>query len=220
MTIARSDPRLHARPGRPWFRRLWTAALIALAVALPIGAVGYMLYSGLLAHETHRFEVPYDGLYWNAVQFQIAWERFEAQVLMYRANIDEDAQSVRACYDLLRARLEAVSENTVTPDGHEGLRNRQQEILRQLHTALDSIQPDIDGLGAERQRTMHVIGVLRQNDAVVAELASGRRLMDVGEREAIVHDFEATRRYLMYSGIVLGLMSAVATVLLLLNGYR
>ncbi|KND62253.1 sensor histidine kinase/response regulator [Candidatus Burkholderia verschuerenii] len=220
MVIARSDTIVRARSGRPWFRRLWTAALIALAVAPPIGAVAYMLYSGLLAHETHRFEVPYDGLYWDAAQFQIAYERFEAQVLLYRGNVDEDAQSVRACYDLLRARLDAVSETTVTLEGREALNNRQQEILRQLHTSLDSIQTDVDNLDAERQRTLHIIGVLRQNETVVAELTSGRRLMDVGEREEIVRDFGAKRRFLMIGGVVLGLMSAAATLLLLLNGYR
>ncbi len=67
---------------------------------------------------------------------------------------------------------------------------------------------------------MRVIGVMRQNGAVVAELASSRRLMDVAEREAIVRDFEAKRSYLIYGGIMLGLLSAATTLLLLLNGYR
>jgi signal transduction histidine kinase/ActR/RegA family two-component response regulator len=44
--------------------------------------------------------------------------------------------------------------------------------------------------------------------------------MDVAEREAIVRDFEAKRRYLIYGGVLLGLLSAAATILLLLNGYR
>ena len=102
---------MRAPAARPWFRRLWYAALIALAVAPPIGAVGYMLYSGLIARETHRLVVPYD-VYWDAAQFQLAYERFENQVLLYRNGIDEDADGVRASYRLLRARLKQVSEST------------------------------------------------------------------------------------------------------------
>ncbi len=219
MAVARTEPSMRAPAARPWFRRLWYAALIALAVAPPIGAVGYMLYSGLLARETHRLVVPYD-VYWDAAQFQIAYERFENHVLLYRNGIDEDADEVRASYRLLRARLKQVSESTGLSDGHEALLNRQREILRQLQTALDSVQLDVEGLQAEHQHTLRVIGVLRQNAPAVAELASGRRLMDVAEREAIVRDFEAKRRYLIYGGILLGLLSAAATVLLLLNGYR
>jgi len=219
MAVISTEPSLRAHAARPWFRRLWYAALIALAVAPPIGAVGYMLYSGLLARETHRLVVPYD-VYWDAAQLQIAYERFENHVLLYRNGIDEDAEAVRASYRLLRARLTQVSESTGQADGHEALLNRQREILRQLQTALDSIEANVEGLETERQHTLRVIGVLRQNAPVVAELASGRRLMDVAEREAIVRDFEAKRRYLIYGGILLGVLSAAATALLLLNGYR
>ncbi|SAK53324.1 two-component regulator histidine sensor kinase [Caballeronia pedi] len=219
MAVISTEPSLRAHVARPWFRRLWYAALIALAVAPPIGAVGYMLYSGLLARETHRLVVPYD-VYWDAAQLQIAYERFENHVLLYRNGIDEDADAVRASYRLLRARLTQVSESTGLADGHEALLNRQREILRQLQTALDSIESNVEGIETERQHTLRVIGVLRQNAPVVAELASGRRLMDVAEREAIVRDFEAKRRYLIYGGILLGLLSAAATALLLLNGYR
>ncbi|MDR5747193.1 ATP-binding protein [Caballeronia sp. LZ029] len=219
MAVIGTETSVRAPAARPWFRRLWYAALIALAVAPPIGAVGYMLYSGLIARETHRLVVPYD-VYWDAAQFQIAYERFENHVLLYRNGIDEDADGVRASYRLLRARLKQVSESTGLSDGHEALLNRQREIQRQLQTALDSIQSDVEGLQAEHQHTLRVIGVLRQNAPAVAELASGRRLMDVAEREAIVRDFDAKRRYLIYGGILLGLLSAAATVLLLLNGYR
>jgi signal transduction histidine kinase/ActR/RegA family two-component response regulator len=45
-------------------------------------------------------------------------------------------------------------------------------------------------------------------------------MVDVAERESIVRDFEAKRRYLIYGGILLALLSAAATTLLLLNGYR
>ncbi|WP_321793347.1 hybrid sensor histidine kinase/response regulator [Caballeronia sp. J97] len=219
MAVISTEPSLRAYAARPWLRRLWYAALIALAVAPPIGAVGYMLYSGLLARETHRLVVPYD-VYWDAAQLQVAYERFENQVLLYRNGIDEDADAVRTSYRLLRARLAQVSESAAVSEGREALLNRQREILRQLQTALDSIQGNVEGLEVEHQHTLRVIGVLRQNAAVVAELAGGRRLMDVAEREAIVRDVEAKRRYLIYGGILLGLLSAAATILLLLNGYR
>lgn len=220
MAVASTEPSLRAHEARPWFRRLWYATLIALAVAPPIGAVGYMLYSGLVARETHRLVVPYD-VYWDAAQLQVAFERFENHVLLYRNGIDEDANAVRVSYRLLRARLSQVAASAVSSDGQEALLNRQREILRQLQTALDSIETDVAGLhNDERQHTLRVIGVLRQNAPVVAELAGGRRLIDIAEREAIVRDFEAKRRYLIYGGIVLGLLSAAATVLLLLNGYR
>ncbi|MDR5824743.1 MULTISPECIES: ATP-binding protein [unclassified Caballeronia] len=204
---------------RPWFRRLWYAALVALAIAPPIGAVGYMLYSGLLARETHTLVAPYD-VYWDAAQFQIAYERFENHVLLYRNGIDEDADAVRTSYRLLRARLLQVSSSPGLAAGHEALFNRQREILRQLQTAFDSIQADVDAIDAERRHSLRIVGVLRQNAPVVAELASGRRLMDVAERENIVRDFDAKRRYLILGGILLGILSAAATMLLLFNGYR
>lgn len=153
-----------------------------------------MLYSGLLARETHQHVVPYDRLYWDAAQFQIAYERFESQVLLYRGSIDEDAEWVRESYRLLRARLTQVADSAGVVAGQEALRNRQQEILRQLQTALDSIQTDVEGLKAEHQRTLRIIGVMRQNVPAVAELSSGRRLMDVAAREDIARDFEAKRR--------------------------
>ncbi len=55
MATATTESSVQTRAARPWFRRLWYAAVIGVAVAPPIGAVGYMLYSGLLAHETYRF---------------------------------------------------------------------------------------------------------------------------------------------------------------------
>jgi two-component system, sensor histidine kinase len=140
--------------------------------------------------------------------------------LLYRGSIDEDAQSVRDSYRLLRARLTQVADSTDEFAGQEALLNRQQEIFRQLQTALDSIQADVEGLKTERQRTLRIIGVMRQNAPAVAELSSGRRLMDVAAREDIARDFEAKRRYMIYSGILLALLSVAATLLLLLNGYR
>jgi signal transduction histidine kinase/CheY-like chemotaxis protein len=219
MAVTSSESVLRAPAPRPWLRRVWYAALVAFAIAPPIGAVGYLLYSGLLARETYTLVAPYD-VYWDAAQLQLAYERFENHVLLYRSGIDEDGDAVRASYRLLRERLLQVSKAPGLSVGREALINRQREILRQLQTALDSIQPDVEALQGERRHTLRVIGVLRQNAAVVAELASGRRLMDVAEREGIVRDFDAKRRYLILGGILLGILSAAATALLLFNGYR
>ncbi|KIG03632.1 ATP-binding response regulator [Caballeronia concitans] len=220
MAITRNDSLFRAPSARPLLRRLWYAVMFVLAVAPPFGVVGYMLYSGLVARETHRAVAPYQGQYWNAAQFQIAYERFETQVLLLRNGIDEDAEAVRSSYARLRARLDDASNSARMPEEHEALSNRQAEIVRQLRTALGSIQLDVERLRGDRQRTLRIIGVLRQNAPAVAELASGRRLMDAAEHEAIVGDFEAKRRYLIYSGVLLGMLSAAATSLLLLNGYR
>ena len=220
MAITRTDAPLRTPAARPWLRRVWYAVMLALAVAPPFGIVGYMVYSGLVSRESHHIVMPYEGVYWNAAQLQIAYERFETQVLLYRNGIDEDGDAVRASYARLLARLDDASNTTRTPEGHEALLARQREILRQLRTALASIELDVQNLQGERQRTLRIIGVLRQNAPAVSELASGRRLMDAAEHEAIYYDFQAKRRYLIYSGILLGLLSAGATSLLLLNGYR
>jgi len=111
MAVPGTESSLGAPAARPWFRRLWYAALIALAVAPPIGAVGYMLYSGLLARETHRLVVPYD-VYWDAAQFQLAYERFENHVLLYRNGIDEDANAVRASSEKPRSTRRSFTKRT------------------------------------------------------------------------------------------------------------
>ncbi|CDY76077.1 sensor histidine kinase/response regulator [Caballeronia glathei] len=211
----------HSQVARPWLRRLWYAALIALAIAPPIGAVAYMLYSGLLAKQTpHQVVVPYDGFYWDAAQLEIAYERFANQVLLYRSGIDEAADQVRLRFEILESKLSVVSASTDMLSGHDALRARQREIVRQLGSALASIAPELDLLEEDRQRTLRITGVLRQNLAVVTELSNGRRLVDVADRESIVRDFDVKRRYLIYGGILLALLSAAATALLLLNGYR
>ncbi len=69
-------------------------------------------------------------------------------------------------------------------------------------------------------RTLKIIGVLRQNQDAVNELANGRRVVDVAERDYIARDFVSKRRYLFAAGMLLALLSMVATAMLLLNGYR
>ena len=206
---------------RPWWRRIWYAALIAIAIAPPIGAVAYMLYTGLLVKQTPlQGVVSYDSFYWDAAQMEIAYGRLANQVLLYRGGIDSEADEVRLRYEILESKLNIVSVSTQMLVGHEALRNRQEEILRQLSNALSSISSDVDTIDQDPQRTLRITGVLRQNLAAVTELSNGRRMVDVAERESIVRDFEAKRRYLIYGGILLALLSAAATTLLLLNGYR
>ncbi|MDR5753934.1 MULTISPECIES: ATP-binding protein [unclassified Caballeronia] len=206
---------------RPWYRRVWYAALIAIAIAPPIGAVAYMLYTGLLVKQTpHEIVMAYDGFYWDAAQLEIAYERFANQVLLYRGGIDEEADTVRLRYQIVESKLNVVAGSTKMLGNHEALRNRQEEILRQLANAIESISPDVDTIDQDPQHTLRITGVLRQNLAAVTELSNGRRMVDVAEREGIVSDFEAKRRYLIYGGILLALLSAAATTLLLLNGYR
>jgi signal transduction histidine kinase/ActR/RegA family two-component response regulator len=200
---------------------VWYAALIALAIAPPIGAVAYMLYTGLLVKQTpQQIVVAYDGFYWDAAQLEIAYERFANQVLLYRGGIDEDADAVRLRYQLVESKLNVVAGSTQMLGNHEALRNRQEEIWRQLANAIGSISSDVDTIDQDPQRTLRITGVLRQNLAAVSELSNGRRMVDVAEREGIVSDFETKRRYLIYGGILLALLSAAATTLLLLNGYR
>ena len=206
---------------RPWWRRIWYAALIAIAIAPPIGAVAYMLYTGLLVKQTPlQGVVSYDSFYWDAAQMEIAYGRLANQVLLYRGGIDSEADEVRLRYEILESKLNIVAASTQMLVGHEALRNRQEEILRQLSNALSSISSDVDTIDQDPQRTLRITGVLRQNLAAVTELSNGRRMVDVAERESIVRDFEAKRRYLIYGGILLALLSAAATTLLLLNGYR
>jgi two-component system, sensor histidine kinase len=206
---------------RPWWRRIWYAALIAIAIAPPIGAVAYMLYTGLLVKQTPlQGVVSYDSFYWDAAQMEIAYGRLANQVLLYRGGIDSEADEVRLRYEILESKLNIVAASTQMLVGHEALRNRQEEILRQLSNALSSISSDVDTIDQDPQRTLRITGVLRQNLSAVTELSNGRRMVDVAERESIVRDFEAKRRYLIYGGILLALLSAAATTLLLLNGYR
>lgn len=206
---------------RARLRRLKVAMLVAAAIAPPLGGVGYVLYSVLLANQTtQQLTLPYDGFYWDGAQFQIAYGRFANQILLYRSGIDADTDEIQLRFEVLESKLAIVTASTAMLSDSGSLRNRQQEILRQLDAALVSIEPDIDSLGKEPGHTLKIIGVLRQNQDAVNELANGRRVVDVAERDYIAHDFVSKRRYLFAAGMLLALLSMVATAMLLLNGYR
>ncbi len=204
----------------PW-RRLKNVLLLMLAIAPPVAGVGYLLYSGLFAKQSsQQLGMPYDGFYWDGAQLQNAYSRFTDQVLLYRSGIDMDMDSIHFRYDILESKLAVVTASSSLLTGHEALQSRQQEIVRQLHVALDAIAPDLDKFNGDPLRTQKVIGVLRQNEDVVNELANGRRNVDVAEREGIAQDYMAKRRYLVEAGAVLALLSVLATAMLLLNGSR
>jgi two-component system, sensor histidine kinase len=202
-------------------RRLWYAVLLALALAPPVAAVGYVVYSGMLVKQTsQQLSLPYDGFYWEGAQLEIEYGRLINQVLLYRSGIDADFDEVRLRYDVVESKLNIVASSTSMLVNRDALRSRQQEILRQLNAALLSIEPDLDSLRVDPSRALRIVGVLRQNQDAVDELANGRRNVDVAEREDIARDFIAKRRYLFAVGALLALLSVVATVTLLLNGYR
>ena len=202
-------------------RRFKVAMLVAAAIAPPLGGVGYVLYSVLLANQTtQQLTLPYDGFYWDGAQFQIAYGRFANQILLYRSGIDADTDEIQLRFEVLESKLAIVTASTAMLSDGGTLRSRQQEILRQLDAALESIDPDIDLLSRDPGRTLKIIGVLRQNQDAVNELANGRRVVDVAERDYIARDFVSKRRYLFAAGMLLALLSMVATAMLLLNGYR
>jgi signal transduction histidine kinase/ActR/RegA family two-component response regulator len=217
MADQRVDPQLSRSP----LRRLGYAVLFALALAPAIAGVGYVVYSGMLAKESsQQVSLSYDGFYWDGAQLEIAYDRLISQVLLYRSGIDADFDGVRLRYDAVESRLNTVASSTSTLANHDALRSRQQEILRRLNAALLSIEPDLDDLRSDPSRALRIVGVLRQNQDAVNELASGRRGVDVAERENLARDFVAKRRYLFAVGALLALLSVAATVTLLLNGYR
>jgi signal transduction histidine kinase/ActR/RegA family two-component response regulator len=202
-------------------RRFKVAMLVAAAIAPPLGGVGYVLYSVLLANQTtQQLTLPYDGFYWDGAQFQIAYGRFANQILLYRSGIDADTDEIQLRFEVLESKLAIVTASTAMLSDGGTLRSRQQEILRQLDAALESIDPDIDLLSRDPGRTLKIIGVLRQNQDAVNELANGRRVVDVAERDYIARDFVSKRRYLFAAGMLLAMLSMVATAMLLLNGYR
>lgn len=202
-------------------RRFKNIALLLLAIAPPVVGIGYVTVSGFFSRQTTAQPgVPYDGFYWDGAQLQNAYSRFTDQMLLYRSGIDLDTDTIHLRYDVLQSKLAIVTASTSLLAAHEALRSRQEEIVRQLHVAVNAIAPELDQIDVDPLSLQKIIGLLRQNQDVVNELANGRRSVDVAEREAVAEDFILKRRYLVAAGIVLALLSALATVMLLLNGYR
>ncbi|MEM5329724.1 ATP-binding protein [Paraburkholderia sp. JHI2823] len=202
-------------------RRLLQAVIWMAALAPPVVAVGYLLYANLLNPQVvQRITSNYDGLYWDAAQLQIAYARFESQLLMFADGIDRDLDKVRLRYEVLQSKLNVMKGSTQSLDAAHGLRKRQEADLAILDAAISPFEAEIATLADNPERAVPMLMALDLHWTQVTDLALNRRFADVTEREAIRHDFITKRRELFASGLVLLLLAAAAGVLLVMNGYR
>jgi signal transduction histidine kinase/ActR/RegA family two-component response regulator len=193
---------------------IWVAAL-----APPVVAVGYLLYANLLNPQVvQRITGNYDGLYWDAAQFQIAYARFQSQLLIYSDGIDRDLDKVRLRYDLLASKLNVMKGST--RELPPALMRRQEADLAILDAIISPLDDQIEGLTEDPTRAAPMLKALDEHWTQVTDLSLNRRFADVSEREAIRRDFIAKRRELFAAVLVLLVLSAAAAVLLVMNGYR
>ena len=191
------------------------------ALAAPAGAIGYLLYASLLnPRATEQLTGSYDGFYWDAAQLQIAYARFENQLLLYQSGSDDDYQRLLLRFQLLQSKLRVMAGSTQRLSAQLALLQRQLDEIKALEQVLDEIQPEIDVLPRDRARAARIDTQLRQHWSEVNDLALSRRFADVADREAMNRDFIDKRRLLFAGGLVLLLLSAAATLLLVLNGRR
>ncbi|WP_233868137.1 ATP-binding response regulator [Paraburkholderia adhaesiva] len=202
-------------------RRFVLVLVWFIALLPPVAGVGYLLYANLLdPRVVQRLGGSYDGLYWDAAQLQIAYARFESQLLLYADGADRDIERVRLRYALLQSKLNIVKGSTHELRGLPGLTERQQADLVALDAAISQLEWQIPTLADEPWRASPMVDSLREHWSEVNDLALNRRFADVTERDAIRRDFIAKRRELFAAGIVLLVLSAAAAVLLVMNGYR
>ena len=191
------------------------------ALAAPAGAIGYLLYANLLnPRVTEQLTGTYDGFYWDAAQLQIAYGRFESQLLLYQSGVDDDYQRLQLRFQLLQSKLRVIDGSTHRLAAQLALLQRQLDEIGALEQVLDDIQPEVDALPRDRSRAAQIVSRLRQHWNEVNDLALSRRFADVADREAMNRDFIDKRRMLFASGLLLLLLSAAATLLLVLNGRR
>ncbi len=201
---------------RPLYVIVWLAALAA-----PVAAIGYLLYANLLnPRETQQLTTTYDGFYWDAAQLQIAYARFENQLLLYETGVDNDYASLQLRFEVVQSKVGVMTASTRMLDSQKALAQRQQEELRALGGVFDTIGPDLDALPQDPERAGRIITLLRAHWGEVNDLALSRRFADVADREALNRDFIVKRRLLFAAGLVLLLLSAASTALLVLNGRR
>ncbi|WP_063744680.1 ATP-binding response regulator [Paraburkholderia oxyphila] len=195
---------------------IWVAALVP-----PVVAVGYLLYANLLnPNVVQRLTGNYDGLYWDAAQMQIAYARFESQLLIYADGLDRDVDKVRLRYEVLQSKLNVMKSTTRKLANKPELMKRQQADLAAIHAAIVPFDAEIATLTENPERAVPMLMVLDAQWAQVTDLALSRRFADVTEREGIRRDFIAKRREMFAAGLVLLMLSAAAAVLLVMNGYR
>ncbi len=201
---------------RPLYVIVWLAALAA-----PVAAIGYLLYANLLnPRETQQLTTTYDGFYWDAAQLQIAYARFENQLLLYETGVDNDYSTLQLRLEVVQSKVGVMTASTRMLDSQKALAQRQLEELRALGGVLETIGPDLDALPHDPERAGSIITLLRAHWGEVNDLALSRRFADVADREALNHDFIVKRRLLFVAGLVLLLLSAASTALLVLNGRR
>lgn len=202
-------------------RRLLHVLIWVAALAPPVVAVGYLLYANLLnPNVVQRLTGNYDGLYWDAAQMQIAYARFESQLLIYADGLDRDLDKVRLRYEVLQSKLNVMKSTTRTLANKPDLMRRQQADLAAIRAAIAPFDAEIATLAENPERAVPMLMMLDTQWAQVTDLALSRRFADVTEREGIRRDFIAKRRELFAAGLVLLMLSAAAGVLLVMNGYR
>ncbi|WP_144108022.1 hybrid sensor histidine kinase/response regulator [Paraburkholderia sp. BCC1886] len=204
----------------PW-RRLLYVLIWLTALAAPAGAIGYLLYANLLnSRATEPLTGSYDGFYWDAAQLQIAYARFENQLLLYQSGVDDDYQRLMLRYALLQSKLHVIAGSTQRLTTQIALMQRQLDEIKSLDELLGSIQPEVDALARDRTGVTPIVQQMRHHWNEVNDLALSRRFADVADREAMNRDFIDKRRMLFAGGLLLLLLSAAATMLLVLNGRR
>ncbi|CAH2779166.1 MAG: sensor histidine kinase/response regulator [uncultured Paraburkholderia sp.] len=189
------------------------------ALALPAGAIGYLLANLLNPRATEQLTGPYDGFYWDAAQLQIVYARFENQLLLYQSGADDDFQRLMLRYQLLQSKLHVMAGSTRRLTTQLSLLQRQMDEIQSLDHLLDGIRHEVGALPKDRNGVKHIVGELRQRWNEVSDLALSRRFANVADREAMNRDFIDKRRMLFAGGLLL-LLSAAATMLLVLNGRR
>ncbi|NPT39149.1 ATP-binding response regulator [Paraburkholderia xenovorans] len=216
-----ADQGPHRQIGRRPWRRVLYVLIWLTALAAPAGAIGYLLYANLLnPRATEQLTGSYDGFYWDAAQLQIAYARFENQLLLYQSGVDDDYARLMLRYQLLQSKLHVMAGSTHRLTTQLSLLQRQLDEIHSLDRLLSGIAPEVDALPKDRGEANQIVAQLREHWNEVNDLALSRRLTDVADREAMNRDFIDKRRMLFAGGLLLLLLSAAATLLLVLNGRR
>ncbi|NKJ48613.1 hybrid sensor histidine kinase/response regulator [Burkholderia sp. SG-MS1] len=216
-----ADQGPHRQIVRRSWRRIFYVLIWLTALAAPVGAIGYLLYANLLnPRATGQLTGTYDGFYWDAAQLQIAYARFENQLLLYQSGVDDDYERLMLRFQLLQSKLHVMAGSTRRLTSQLALLQRQLDEIQSLDRLLGDIQPAVDALPQDRQRANGIVAQMREHWNQVNDLALSRRFADVADREALNRDFIDKRRMLFAGGLLLLLLSAAATLLLVLNGRR
>jgi two-component system, sensor histidine kinase len=207
---------MHRRLRRFVHALVWMVALVP-----PVAAVGYVMYANLLdPRVVQRITGNYDGLYWDAAQLQIAYARFESQLLLYANGADRDLDTLRLRYAVLQSKLNVMEGSTRSLVAMPALMQRERADLAALDAAIAPFDARLAALEFGPASVEPMVGVLREHWSDVTDLSLNRRNADIVEREDIRRDFIARRRELFAAGFVLLVLSAAAAVLLVMNGYR